>query len=149
VSFTNVDGHKGDEIVLNTNGGEPTQEGRKVKDQNAHPWIICHKCGMMGHYTSDCAQDQDIRQTGTQMLMSGVASGEFNDQEELEFSFYSESSQRSVVLNQPTGHVPRDWILLDNQSTVDVFYNKKLLQHIREADSTWTSTAMLASPVRI
>jgi hypothetical protein len=92
VSFTNVDGHEGDEIVLNTNGGEPIKKGRKVKDQNAHPGITCHKCGIMGHYASDCAQDQDIRQTETQMLMYGVASGEFDDQEELKFSFYSESS---------------------------------------------------------
>jgi hypothetical protein len=41
----------------------------------------------------------------------------------------------SVFLNQPTGHVPCDWILLDNQLTVDGFYNKKLLRNIRQADS--------------
>jgi hypothetical protein len=49
VSFTNVDGNEGDEIVLNNNGSTG-KEGKKVKDQNAFPGITCHKCGNMGHY---------------------------------------------------------------------------------------------------
>jgi hypothetical protein len=40
---------------------------------------------------------------------------------------------RSVLLNQPSGAVPKAWILLDNQSTVDVFYNKELLKNIRKS----------------
>jgi hypothetical protein len=39
-------------------------------------------------------------------------------------------------MNQPTAHVPKDWILLDNQLTVDVFYNDKLLQNIRKSDTS-------------
>jgi hypothetical protein len=31
--------------------------------------------------------------------------------------------------------VPKDWILLDNQSTVDVFDNKALLNNIRQSDT--------------
>jgi hypothetical protein len=37
--------------------------------------------------------------------MAGLANGELNDQEELELSFYADASRRSVVLNQPKGHV--------------------------------------------
>jgi hypothetical protein len=36
-------------------------------------------------------------------------------------------------MNQVSGTVPKAWILLDSQSTVDVFYNKTLLQNIRKA----------------
>jgi hypothetical protein len=61
-----------------TNGKE--KKGKKVKDQNAVPGITCHKCGQNGHYATDCAEDHDIRKTGTTMLMAGLADGEFDDQ---------------------------------------------------------------------
>lgn len=39
------------------------------------------------------------------------------------------------VLNQNQGKkVNPNWVLLDNQSTVDVFYNRKLLVNIRESN---------------
>jgi hypothetical protein len=41
----------------------------------------------------------------------------------------------SVLLNQPSAHVPKNWILLDNQSTVDVFYNNKLLRNVPRSTS--------------
>jgi hypothetical protein len=41
-----------------------------------------------------------------------------------------------VCASEPTpgSTVPKAWILLDNQSTVDVFYNKDLLVNVRKSD---------------
>jgi hypothetical protein len=84
------------------------------------------------------------RETGATMLMAGAAQGEFDDYDNIEFMFLQpakgrsapRADYRSVLMNQPTAHVPKDWILLDNQSTVDVFYNDKLLRNIRKSDTS-------------
>ena len=44
-------------------------------------------------------------------------------------------------MNDKAG-IPDSWILLDSQSTVDVFKNKKLLKNIRDAKRLCTYTAM-------
>jgi hypothetical protein len=66
--------------------------------------------------------------------MAGMAVGEIDD-DGSEFSFHQGGNRRSVVMNHPSAPVPKDWILLDNQSTVDVFYNARLLKNIRKANS--------------
>ena len=51
-----------------------------------------------------------------------------NDDDQPSFQFV----QQEVVLSTKDLHaIPRTWILLDNQSTVDLFHNKDLLQNIR------------------
>jgi hypothetical protein len=40
-----------------------------------------------------------------------------------------------IMKQSKNGCIDPNWILLDNQSTVDVFYNRRLLRNIREADS--------------
>jgi len=57
---------------------------------------------------------------------SEVITGELN-QTEMELVFGTSSSTWSPI--------PEDWVILDNQSTVNVFRNKKYLRNIRQVDT--------------
>ena len=59
-------------------------------------------------------------------VMSGESKGELN-QTEMELVFGTSSSTWSPI--------PEDWVILDNQSTVNVFQNKKYLKNILQIDS--------------
>jgi hypothetical protein len=48
----------------------------------------------------------------------------------------SDKTEHGFLFLNPKGTLPRDWILLDNQSTVNVFCNKELLVDVRETDRT-------------
>jgi hypothetical protein len=70
--------------------------------------------------------------------MAGVATEEYKEVDHIHFQFLKTGSYadyRSVVLNQPSRAVPKAWILLDNQLTVDVFCNKDLLQNVRKSNT--------------
>ena len=40
--------------------------------------------------------------------------------------------EASPTLLQAKGSIDRNWVLLDSQSTVDLFYNSKLLVNVRK-----------------
>jgi Zinc knuckle len=90
--------------------------------------ITCFECGQTGHVVNRCpnckkneykkndnppkADAPKADQEGTNLCTHGV-----EDTSDGEFSFY-----------QVNGYnIPIGWVLLDNQSTIDVFCNKKLL----------------------
>ena len=163
VAFANVDCTESDddtdgEVVMNNNG-KPVGRGRRTKDKSK---VICRRCGQKGHYASECDNERLVRdapsggstndtasttssltsgssgaprQTGATMLLAGMANCEFDDND-LTTGFQFLTNAGATVLKCSTSSaVPKTWILLDNQSTVDVFHNSSLLKNIREADS--------------
>ena len=123
--------------------------------------IQCFRCGAMGHYASQCPETledaqrmlEENAETGTNMLhhatmdnrmneideptiapMNGMAfaSLELDKVEDHDTSFIFAQDVRNVE-TQHGGRLPPEWILLDNQSTVDVFTNRHLLKNIRRS----------------
>ena len=106
--------------------------------------IQCFRCGAMGHYASQCPETLEDAQrmldentkTGTNMLHHTTmdeqttqtteemifASLNIADTEDNDTSFVFAQDVRNVE-TQHGGQLPPEWILLDNQSTVDVFTN--------------------------
>jgi hypothetical protein len=128
VSFTNVDDGGDDGDVTLANDGQAKGGGsnntNKKKDKSH---IICKRCGEAGHYDDKC--DGERKTSGTNLLMDGVEQGEFDTDDHFQFLQHDTGTTLQVGSD---GRVPKTWVLLDNQLTVDVFSNGALLKNIRE-----------------
>jgi hypothetical protein len=113
--------------------------------QKDHSHITCFNCGKKGHYSSSCTEAR--QESGVQSLMSGKETEDYPDEQLLGFKFFQQGTKfegtsdnsemlKGVIHHQGGTSISRNWILLDNQSTVDVFCNGGLLQNIRKVNKT-------------
>jgi hypothetical protein len=79
--------------------------------------------------------------------MSGTETQDYPDDQLLGFNLFQQGTKfegasddsemlKGVIHHQGGTPISRNWILLDNQSTVDVFCNEGLLQNIRKVNKT-------------
>ena len=72
------------------------------------------------------------------MLTAGVSEGHVNEDDdaalqEFFFNFLQTGTGTGITLKNSESNIPSNWILLDNQSTIDIFHNKAFLKNIRPA----------------
>ena len=122
---------------------------------SAHDNIQCFRCGAMGHYASQCSETlEDAQQmleennkAGTNLLQHATTdepkTETANEMTFASLGMYDEEDNDTLfvfaqdvwlVETQHRGRLPPEWILLDNQSTVDVFTNRRLLKNIRRSN---------------
>jgi hypothetical protein len=118
--------------VAFANVGEEQRATNNVQD-NSH--ITCWNCREMGHYSSSCPNERRQQASGVQAPIARGVEIEDYDDEEISFNFANvnrKAASVSATAHHQGAAVSKNWILLDNQSTVDVFCNPKLLKNIRK-----------------
>ena len=92
--------------------------------------------------------DTPVEETGTKMLMTGINMDDFEDSpyslmfinnaiqnedttaDHRSGTIFPSSTICENILSQAKGAINQNWVLIDNQSTVNVIYNPKLLNNI-------------------
>ena len=133
-----------------------------TKNKKSKADIVCHRCQQKGHYANECKNERTLdkkAENATEPITKNATTlltlEDYEEQDDyihfqlinadngcvslhekhagMSFLNDGKSEQEGVALQiGKDGRLPKEWILLDNQSTVDVFSNKNLLRNIRE-----------------
>ena len=120
--------------------GKKSKSGGGSSNTDWHKDAICHGCGEKGHIRPHCPNggkkdDEDSKDSkdskkGNSCLKKSVSFAQEGDQAgEDGFGFCNVDSDDPQL---------RDMILLDNQSTVDIFCNRRLVQKVWKSDESMT-----------
>ena len=138
------------------------------KDEDWKKKAICHKCGEQGHIKPDCkktdeeaaemlknntsnnnngtetknenqGQGNSKKKDGSQSFNFGTIEDEDSDDDDsTNFSFFTKTKFRMFTTAKTGSNELTKLILLDNQSTVDLFADAKLLSDIHTIGTTMT-----------
>jgi hypothetical protein len=114
--------------------------------------MTCRNCNTKGHIASFCpnaklanknVQDGEIHAEGAAQLIDGATASDGNEDHCADLFLCEEDQEHKSASFQLKdgvngGRIPKDWVLLDSQSTTDAFSNPALLQDMHEARGSLT-----------
>ncbi|WP_288992070.1 hypothetical protein [uncultured Marinobacter sp.] len=135
------------------NDQEKEKEHKKEYPKVPQPWHLnatCRNCLKKGHIAAFCAdakkastnvQDgETTHEEATQQLLNG--SGDDNEDYYADLFLCDDQEHRSVSFQLKDGinggRIPKNWVLIDSQSTTDAYSNPELLKDIHEVRGSLT-----------
>ena len=117
---------------------------RNSNNNNKFADYECYKCHKKGHIASNCPDNKGTTNTNVQSNADSTTESEKNHEGTQNFNLgvISDRGNYSFIEHATVSNIDskimRDWNLLDNQSTTDIFCNSRLLENIHDTNEKMT-----------